>query len=73
MENIFEIKISHYKIKIFKQIKSIIIFFNDNINTRLNITKKIMIINDNEHQLYKYEKLYDEIKHLEIILNKEFN
>lgn len=32
-----------------------------------------MIINDNEHQLYEYEKLYDEIKHLEIILNKEFN
>ena len=30
-----------------------------------------MIINDEEHQLYSYKDLYDEVKHLEIILDKE--
>jgi len=65
--------ILHYKIKISKKNKKIIIIFNDNINTRLNITRKIMIINDEEHQLYEYKDLYDEVKHFEIILDKEFN
>jgi hypothetical protein len=32
-----------------------------------------MIINDKDHRLYEYKDLYDEIKHLEIILDKEFN
>jgi hypothetical protein len=73
IQNIFKMSILHYKIKISKKNKKIIIIFNDNINTRLNITRKIMIINDEEHQLYEYKDLYDEVKHLEIILDKEFN
>jgi len=73
IQNIFKINILHYKIKISKKNKKIIIIFNDNINTRLNITGKIMIINNEKHELYQYSHLYDEIKHLEIILNKEFN
>jgi hypothetical protein len=73
IQDIFTIEISYYKIKISKKNKKIIIIFNDNINTRLNITRKIMIIDDKEHQLYEYKDLYDEIKHLEIILDKEFN
>jgi hypothetical protein len=73
IQDIFPIEISYYKIKISKKNKKIIIIFNDNINTRLNITGKIMIINDTKHELYQYPDLYDEIKHLEIILDKEFN
>jgi hypothetical protein len=73
IQDIFKIEISYYKIKISKKNKKIIIIFNDNINTRLNITRKIMIINDKDYQLYEYKDLYEEVKHLEIILDKEFN
>ena len=73
IQNIFKIEILYYKIKISKKNKKIIIIFNDNINTRLNITRKIMIIDNEEHEIYSYKDLYDEVKHLEIILDKEFN
>lgn len=64
IQDIFTIDILHYKIKISKKNKKIIIIFNDNINTRLNITRKNMTIDDEKYEFHQYKDLYDEVKHL---------
>lgn len=75
ISDILDIKIVSYLIRINKQYKKAVLLFfcNGSYPRKLNIIKKKLYLKNKTICLYNFEKLYNELKHIELIINFEFN
>jgi hypothetical protein len=75
ISDILDIKIVSYSIRINKQYKKAVLLFfcNGGYPRKLNIIKKKLYLKNKTICLSNFEHLYNEIKHIELIINFEFN